>query len=50
MTKTGLELLILVIPICLDFVICYLEFLPTTIPGHFETALHLSWQSQNFLT
>jgi len=50
MTKTGLEFLILVIIICLDSVICYLEFLLTITLCYFETAFHLSWQSHLSLT
>ena len=50
MTKTGLEFSILVIVISLDFVICYLEFLLNITLCHFDSAFHLSWQSQGYLT
>ena len=45
MTKTGLEFSILVIVICLDFVICNVEFSLSITLYQFKTAFHLSWQS-----
>ena len=50
MTKTGLEFLISVIIICLDFVIFYLAFLLTITLCYSKTAHSLYRQSHLTLT